>query len=309
MQSFFVNKFIKKRILKVRIFGGIGNQLFCYAVAKSLAIQNDAKLLIDHYSSFKKDPYNRIYQLDNFNISSKKFIKGRFSGVFYKIYYKFLYLISNLSSFENRIYIKHEGVNFDKRVLNIRPKRITYLEGCWQSEKYFKKNQLIIKNEFKIKPPKDKKNIDLFIKIKKTESVFIHYRFFDNSDKSLNNTNPKYYSKAIDILENKLNNPHYYIFTDNFERVLKFLPLQKQRYTMVDFNQGEFNAYKDLWLMTNCKHAIIANSTFSWWGAWLIDNPSKTVIAPNFKIQKNKSTVTAWGFKGLLPKNWIKIQL
>jgi hypothetical protein len=299
---------LNKRIV-VRIFGGIGNQLFCYAVAKSIALNNNAELIIDHITDFQKDKYGRFYQLDNFNISASKAKRIEILHQFLKLWYRILRHLSSIIKFENRFYIRHEGVDFDERILKLNINKITYLEGCWQSEEYFIKNQLIIRDEFQIDEPKDIKNQILKNQILEKESVFIHYRFFDDKINGHNNTNIKYYEKAIDFIENKISNAHYYIFSDNIDKALSIIKLPPTKFTVVDINHGELNAHKDLWLMSNCKHSIIANSTFSWWGAWLIDFSKKIVIAPNFKILNNKLAITAWGFEGLIPESWIKIDI
>lgn len=292
-----------------RIFGGIGNQLFCYAVAKSIAINNNAELIIDNITDFQDDKYDRVYQLDNFNISATKAKREKVLFKFLKLWYRLLRYLSSCRKFENRFYIRHQGVDFDEGILRININKIVYLEGCWQSEEYFIKNQLIIRDELKINEPQDIKNQTLKNQILEKESVFIHYRFFDDNINGQNNTNIKYYYKAIDYIENQIKDPHYYIFSDNINKALSIIKLPSKKFTVVDINHGELNAHKDLWLMSNCKHAIIANSTFSWWGAWLINSSKKIIIAPNFKISNNKIAITAWGFKGLIPESWIKIEI
>ena len=82
------------------------------------------------------------------------------------------------------------------------------------------------------------------------------------------------------------------------------IPLPDARVTLVAHNHGDEHAYADLWLMTQCQHFIIANSTFSWWGAWLAEHPAKQIIAPGFEMRQGKSW---WGFKCLLPTEWIKL--
>ena len=82
------------------------------------------------------------------------------------------------------------------------------------------------------------------------------------------------------------------------------MPLPDGRVTLVAHNQGDEAAYADLWLMTQCQHFIIANSTFSWWGAWLASHVGKYVIAPGFEMREGKMW---WGFDGLLPDEWIKV--
>jgi hypothetical protein len=88
--------------------------------------------------------------------------------------------------------------------------------------------------------------------------------------------------------------------------LLDSIPLPDDLVTLVAHNQGDEHAYADLWLMTLCQYFIIANSIFSWWGAWLAANAAKQVIAPGFVLAAS-TRVTAWGFKGLLPSEWIKL--
>ena len=97
---------------------------------------------------------------------------------------------------------------------------------------------------------------------------------------------------------------HYFLFSDRPEDARARIPLSDQRITCVSHNHGDENAYADLWLMTLCQHFIIANSTFSWWGAWLAEYKDKQIIAPGFEMREGKAH---WGFDGLLPETWIKL--
>lgn len=297
-----------KKII-VRVFGGLGNQLFCYAAARRISLDQSAELILDDKTGFINDPYNRLYQLDKFNIPCRKAYKYEILFPFTRIRFFLIRFFSKFRKFKNRKYIRHEGVDFDKRVLEIEVKGKIYLEGCWQSERYFKDIEFLLRKELQISPPIDELNINLYNQILKKESVFIHIRFFDAKINGTNNTNKCYYEKAIEYIERKINNPHFFIFSDNTKNVSTIVNLPEGKFTIVDINEGDQNAYKDLWLMTKCKHSIIANSTFSWWGAWLNEYKNKIVIAPNFKILDSKDRVTMWGFEGLLPESWIKINI
>jgi hypothetical protein len=135
--------------------------------------------------------------------------------------------------------------------------------------------------------------------------VAVHVRFFD--DPLINNGNNApsgYYQRSVQTIEASVSGAHYFVFSDRPEAARSLIPLPDERITLVHHNKGDEYAYADLWLMTQCQHFIIANSTFSWWGAWLADFNKKIVISP--KIHKQNG-VAAWGFDGLLPDTWIKI--
>ena len=209
------------------------------------------------------------------------------------------------SNFENRSYVSQKGMDFDRRLLGIRFKHSLYLEGYWQSENYFKDFESIIRDDLLIKPPVDSVNSRMAERIKKSTAVALHVRLFDNPQSgAINNASGDYYARAVAAIERRLPDAHYFIFSDQPEAARAIVPLPDARLTLVSHNQGDDNAYADLWLMTQCQHFIIANSTFSWWGAWLAAHPTKIVIAPGFE---SSDGVMSWGFEGLLPMEWIKL--
>ena len=289
-----------------RIFGGIGNQLFCYAAARRLAVLNRVELVIDDVSGFEYDDmFQRHFQLDHFNIRSRKASPSERMEPFSRIrrYLKRTY--SRRRPFEERTYIQEEGVNFDGRLLQCKPRGSLYLEGYWQSEDYFKDVEQTIRDDLKITPPTDSINLTMGSCIRNSLAVAVHVRFFEApSEISAQNALSDYYSRAVAQMETLVPGAHYFLFSDRPDAARTRISLPNDRVTLVAHNKGDEHAYADLWLMTQCQHFIIANSTFSWWGAWLAANPSKKVIAPGYKSTTN---VTAWGFKGLLPDEWIKL--
>ena len=105
-------------------------------------------------------------------------------------------------------------------------------------------------------------------------------------------------------MEERVPNAHYFLFSDKPDATRNRIPLPEERMTLVHHNQGDEKAYADLWLMSQCQHFIIANSTFRWWGAWLSGYSGKTVIVTGFEKLGGKMS---WGFRGLLPDSWIKL--
>ena len=299
---------IKFKSAKVvsRIFGGLGNQLFCYAASRRLALINNADLVLDDVSGFTRDhSYQRGYQLDHFNIASRKATSAERLEPLPRLRRYFKRSLNRKLSFEARSYIQQEGIDFDPRLLFIKPNGTLYLEGHWQSEQYFKDVEPTIREDLRIKPPADAINQALAERIRSCQSVAIHVRFFDSPQEvGANNTPFDYYARAVTKMETIAPGAHYFIFSDKPAAALTLIPLPADRITLVSHNEGDENAYADLWLMVQCQHFIIANSTFSWWGGWLAERPGKQIIAPGYEIPQGK---TAWGFNGLLPAEWLKL--
>jgi hypothetical protein len=294
-------------IITVRIIGGLGNQLFAYAAARRLALVNEAELVLDHVTGFAHDRYNRHYQLYHFSIPCRKASAMERLQPFPHLQRKLLLLINRHRPFESRSYLKQEGIDFDTRLLTLRSRPNLYIEGYWQSEGYFKDVEQQIRQDLRIHPPTDSTNLAMAEQIRQHVAVAVHVRFFDdpiaNTGSIGNNAPDGYYQRALSASESRIPGAHYYLFSDRPDAAQALIPLPDDRVTLVHHNVGDKNAYADLWLMSQCQHFIIANSTFSWWGAWLANNINKTVIAPGIEIRNGSAS---WGFKGLIPNGWIK---
>jgi hypothetical protein len=289
----------------VRIKGGLGNQLFSFAAARRMALVNGAELVIDDVSGFvRDDAYKRHFQLDHFNINCRKATANERMEPFSRVR-RFLKRARNKScSFGQRTYIQQEIVDFDPRILHIKPRETLHLEGYWQSQDYFMDVEKMIRSDLEINPPADIMNLSMGSKIRNSLAVAVHVRFFDAPNELGGHNAPSdYYSRAVAQMEALVPGAHYFLFSDRADVARACIPLPEERITCVSHNQGDINAYADLWLMSQCRHFIIANSTFSWWGAWLACAPDKIVMSPDMDLTGK----AAWGFKGLLPNEWVKL--
>ena len=289
-----------------RLFGGLGNQLFIYAAASRLALRNNAELVLDDVSGFVRDhEYQRYYQLGHFNIPCRKATAAERLEPFARVRHYLKRRWNQRLPFAQRTYLVQEGIDYDPRLLSFKPHGAVHLEGYWQSEDYFKDVAATLRQDLQIKPPTDVANLTMASNIRRGTAVALHVRYFDEPHVAgINNAPSDYYTRAVAEMEQRISHAHYYIFSDQPEAARTHIPLPDARVTLVAHNQGDENAYADLWLMTQCKHFIIANSTFSWWGAWLSAHTGKIVIAPGFEMRQGKMW---WGFEGLLPKEWVKL--
>ena len=306
---FKVNK-PKSSPIICRIFGGLGNQLFAYSAARRLALFNKVELALDHVSGFCYDSeYQRHFQLDHFEIPCRKASAEERLEPFSRIRRNLIRRLNDIRPFEKRCYIQQQGSAFEARLLGLRPSGKLHLEGYWQSEKYFKDVENQIREDLIIIPPKDAANRQTAEKIKNEIAVAVHVRFFDDpvliteKPSISNNASRNYYLRAIAEMEQRVPGAHYFIFSDRPEIARARISVTDDRITLVHHNHGDTMAYADLWLMTQCKHFIIANSTFSWWGAWLAYNSNKIIIAPRL----DKKFSVSWSDPKLLPSHWIQV--
>ena len=296
----------KKTKIVLRVMGGLGNQLFCYAAARRLAVTNNAELVVDDVSGFAFDVvYQRHYQLDHFNIPCRKATTVERLEPFSRARRYLKRLWNQRLPLVQRAYLVQAYIDFDPCLLHFKPKGTVYLEGYWQSEDYFKDVSDTIRTDLQITSPADGANLFMARYLRSKTAVAVHVRFFDEPHSTgINNAPGDYYRRAVETMERLVPAAHYFIFSDQPAAARARIPLPDARVTLVAHNQGDEHAYSDLWLMSQCQHFIIANSTFSWWGAWLAANPAKQVIAPGFEMRQGNMW---WGFKGLLPSDWIKL--
>lgn len=289
----------------VKLIGGLGNQIFQYALGRHLAMRNNTELKLD-ITGFREYKLHR-YSLSHFNIIENlateeevtRFQKyKRRQGRKWFLYNKFIA--------DKNKYVQERQFHFDPHILAI--KGDAYLDGFWQTEKYFKDIEDFIRKEVIVKTPPSGKDAEVAREIAATASVMMHIRRGDYVSNQATNDyhgtcGPDYYRKAAALIAEKVSDPHFFIFSDDHRWVKENIILDYP-VTYVDYNNADKN-YEDLRLMSLCKHAVIANSSFGWWGAWLSQNPNKIVIGPTkwFNNPKKKSTDTS----DMLPKEWLQI--
>lgn len=297
----------------VRLKGGLGNQMFQYAIGRTLAYKNNDKLALDltpFLNQNEKDSL-REYSLSVFNINAELTTLSKIGQNFPLIFFlkNISYVITKIKKITKlQKYIREKDskyFQFQKKNLSLSGN--TYLNGYWQNEKYFKDIEHIIRQDFTFKNKPDNKNYQVLDKINATNSVSLHIRRGDyvnnyRISKRFNVLSLDYYKKAINLVFEKINSPVFFVFSNDIPWVKENLNLHKNFY-FIDHNQTK--DYEDLRLMSNCKHHIIANSTFSWWGAWLSENDGKIVIAP--KQWLTKEGVDETGGVDIVPNEWIKL--
>lgn len=292
----------------VKLMGGLGNQMFQYAAARRLAHFNNTNLKIDlsWFDNIYEVDSSREYALDEFAIQENFATREEIEA-----------LTVQTQGFVGRLitkamgrrpgttpsYIREKYFHFDPDILYLNDG--VYLDGYWQSEKYFKDIETIIRQEFTIKSEMNVKSLAIEKQIKSINSVSLHIRRGDyvsnpHTNQFHGSCNLKYYFQCVENLTRGVKHPHFFIFSDEPEWTRANLKLPYPT-TFVDHNPPE-NGYEDLKLMSLCKHHIIANSSFSWWGAWLNQNPSKIVLAP-----KKWFNSVNYNTKDLIPDKWLKI--
>jgi hypothetical protein len=276
-------------MLIVHLRGGLGNQMFQYALYQA-AVESGKKALLD-LSHFNKNNQSTQYELGNiFSIHTPALLLCE--KVLVKACWNFLYLLHQIPYKETD---SSFGI-FDKKITTL---QFAYLKGYWQSEKYFEGISKTIRNHFSFPPFTDNKNKALLELIVHSNSVSIHIRRGDYLKNNLNwSLDIDYYNRAIDLIKEKVNNPIFYIFSDDMHWAEANIKITNSHF--INHNKGN-DSFRDMQLMSNCKHNIIANSSFSWWGAWLNNNEDKKVIAPNKWLSSMEGT------RDIIPDSWIQL--
>lgn len=283
-------------IIKLR--GGLGNQLFQYALGKNLSLSNNAELKFD-ISDYKNNP-DRHYCLNFFNIKTSLAGSTEIDNLKKSSIKK---LMEKLKPYKYKSTITEKFGCFNPNILKLKNNK--YLIGYWQSEKYFKNIEKIIRQEITLKDKPSNYFSELSSQINYANSVSLHVRRGDyvknkKFSKIFNALDLNYYKKAVDLITQQINYPYFFIFSDDLSWAKDNLSLPCH-HALVNADK-KFNDCEELILMSLCKHNIIANSSFSWWGAWLNKNPNKIVIAPKKWFNDNSKDTS-----DLLPDNWIKI--
>lgn len=285
----------------VKIEGGLANRMFQYALF--LSLRNKRKdVFLDEKTfkpawSFEKISLKKTFphidcpegDLSKFKVETRQ---GKVS-----------HLIRNyVEKFSHKYFFQKE-FRFYPEILGELPQDI-YLRGYWQSEKYFDSVKDEVRCAFSFDPFTETNNIETSKKMSSENSVSIHIRKgkdYIQQELTAGTCPLEYYVKAINYVKERVDNPFFYVFTDNPEWVKENLGFID--YKLVNWNpvSGEKN-YRDIQLMSCCKHNIIANSSFSWWGAWLNPNPDKIVIGPKMWFNPEGKIKV---FKDIICDSWI----
>lgn len=290
----------------VNILGGLGNQMFQYAFAVALQQKfPDERVLIDP-SGFKGYPLHNGYELKRiFNATIPEATVKEQMSVFYPLRnYRMWQIGTRILPRRKTVIRESEDMDYDANIL--RADKSAYYLGYWQTEKYFKDIREQIIDAFKFPElPSDSPNIEVIDKISSKNAVSLHVRRGDYV--KIGNTQGictlDYYKKALKLMTEKTAPTIFVVFSDdikwcrdNIQDLLGGVPA-----IYVDWNKGE-DSFRDIQFMSMCKHNIIANSSFSWWGAWLNQNPKKVVIAPS-------RWMNGPGWSDIIPENWHTVKV
>jgi hypothetical protein len=296
----------------VKILGGLGNQMFQYATARALAERAHVPLKLD-LSGFATYEHH-AYALNHLSITAPEASASEIAH--FKKYADFferlprplqnIFRSLKIEQALNRLshYVREKSFRFDSAVLSAGPN--AYLDGYFQSEQYFSDIRPLLKKEFGLAEKMDPRSEAYATEIRSTETpICLHVRrgdfAFNPAVSKFHGVAPlEYYYEAAKILASRVQNPRFFVFSDSIEWVKENLKLP---YPHSFIGQGAGKNYEDITLMSLCRHFILSNSSFGWWGAWLSATPleEKIVIAPKKWVTGDLDTTD------LIPQTWMRI--
>lgn len=294
----------------IRIKGGLGNQLFIYAFGRSLALQTGGAVAFDLVSGFRRDPYKQRYSLEQFHVQSQPATR-------YECYDDVAGLIRRrVDRWAGRRgwnlgtrYVVDREDRFAPELTKITGAKQAYFDGYWQSPRYFESTEAALRAELQMEAPADAENRMLAHRMATCDAIAVHARRLRGqvelsvpTDGALPTTSLplEYYRAAVDQLVRHATRPEIFCFAD-YPEWFSNLGCPDVPVTVVTHNRGYGNSWKDFWLMRQCRFHVIADSTFSWWSAWLSERPGKRVVAP--KLERWSWTAN----RDMLPSHWQQI--
>lgn len=290
----------------VNILGGLGNQMFQYALAVALKKKFPVEIVKIDPSGFKGYPLHNGYELKRiFNASLPEATVMDQTKVFYPLRnYRMWQLGTRLLPKRSTTVKENDEMRFTPSILT--GEGDAYYLGYWQTEKYFKDIRETVLETFKFPQfDENSKNVTVMRKLEVQNVVGIHVRRGDYV--AIGNTQglctPDYYRQAIEMMMEKTKPSVFLVFSDDIEWCRNNIPafLGDVPAEYVDWNKGA-DSYRDMQLMSLCSHNIIANSSFSWWGAWLNRTPGKVVIAPS-------RWMNGRGWVDIIPEDWHTVKV
>jgi hypothetical protein len=293
----------------VRLKGGLGNQLFQYATARSIASNNDAQLWLDTFTGYHSDPFCRTFRLNYFAISA-----GLLPESECVLELQRSRVVRKLRSYRERCYMRWLGRAFDPFTHKLKVNHnAVMLEGYWQSEAYFRNVAEPLRRELRLKCELSPETSRLADTIRARNAVAVHVRRLHgvsaggaavagrHGGAAAQVSTDGYYREAIKLIESRRDSVSAFVFADSPEWARENIRLGCPT-TYVTHN-GSNRDYEDLFLMSVCRDHIIANSSFSWWGAWLGERADKFVCAPkNFSPYKGMRPL-----RDVYPATWMVV--
>lgn len=287
-----------------RLTGGLGNQMFQYAFGRSLSIKHRTELKLD-VSAYSVTPNSpefpvRQYDLNIFNIEENFATAAEISRLSKRVDIDIADRVLNKLLGVKRSHIREPHFHFWNGSNDL-PDYI-YLSGYWQSEKYFKEVEQILREEFTFREAPHEDAAVILERIRDTESVCVHVRRGDFLLNPLNGLcGQEYFRTGEKIIGSHVSDPVFFVFSDDIEWCEANLRFDSETvYVSDDFGGLKFR--DDFRLMSEGKHFIISNSSFAWWAVWLSTNANRIVVAPSEWVTDSRLNTN-----DLYPAGWVRI--
>ena len=256
--------------------GGLGNQLFIYAAARALALRTGRELYLDDKRGYTADGFGRSYRLERFPIQAKVMPQEwRVAPTLKHPWHKLIRALNKLLPRNQRGYLAERHHLDAGQLTALQPVRVRVtLLGYWQNEAYFSTWADTIRAELTPPVPIDARNRELGLRLAQGDAVFVHVRRVHYPEL----LTADYYQKAVSQARARLSKPRFVLFGDDLAWLTARVDFGGADVELIEHNDSD--ELVDLWLMTCCRHAIIANSSFSWWGAWLGVKSGGQIYAP-----------------------------